>query len=128
MYVVLLLLPILLSVLVRKKFARLGGFLITIVLSSVLMSSTVIATWWFFDFRLEKKIAVLDRDGDGFWNPEEEASWTEDEKRNMEVYIADGGRNVFAAIIFPIFSVVYSFMVVGVYWVVCVVRKLRKNA
>ena len=127
-YGALLFVPIVLSALVRKRYVRIDGFLISVVLSSVLMSSTVIATWLVFDWRLEKKIAVLDRDGDGFWSPDEEASWTEEERHNMEVYIGDGGRNVFAVIIYPVFSVAYSFIVVGVYWFVSVFKKRRENA
>ena len=128
MYGLLLFVPVLTSMLVRKKFLRVGGFLLSVVLSSFLMSSTVVAHWLAFDWYLAKKIEVLDRDGDGFWSPEEEATWTTEERENLETHIGDGGRNVFSAIIFPVFSVVYSVVAAGVYWGVVTIRQRKKNA
>lgn len=127
-YGVLLFVPVVTSALVQKKYARIAGFLLAAVLSSVLMSSAVITTWLVSEWRLEQRIAVLDRDGDGFFSPDEETTWTEEERHSMDVHIGDGGRNVFAAIIFPVFSAAYSFIVVGVYWVVSMFKQRRKNA
>ena len=128
MYGMLLFVPLLASMLVRKRFRGFGGFLLSVVLSSFFMSSTVVAHWLAFDWYLAKKIEVLDRDGDGVWSSEEETTWTPEERRNLEAHIGDGGRNVFAAIIYPVFSVAYSVVAVGACWGFVAIRQRKKNA
>lgn len=127
MYILLLVLPVILSYVVRKKLQGVGGYFLTAIFSALLMTSTVVYTWLNFEVKLEEKVAVLDRDGDGSWSKEEKATWTLEEKSDLDVFMGDGGRNVFAAIIFPIFSVVYSALVVGIYWLISIIWNRKKK-
>lgn len=128
MYILLLSVPFLATFYVRKRFKSALGVVIVVSISALLMSSVVITQWLASDWYLESKIEKLDRDGDGIWSPEETASWTAEDKKNMGAYIGDGGRNVFAAIIFPMFSLVYSFLVAISYWLLAWLFSRRKNA
>ena len=127
-YISLLAFPFLAAYKVRKRFKGVAGFCIVVGLSTVSMSSTVVALWLGNDWHLETEVAKLDRNGDGFWSKNETESWTPDEQKTMDSYIGDGGRNVFAAIIFPIFSFAYSIIVASIYWLVAILRLRYKNA
>ena len=127
-YISLLAVPFGVAYKVRERFKGGAGFCIIVVLSTVLMSSTVIALWIGNDWYLETEVAKLDRNGDGFWSQNETESWTPDEQKTMDSYIGDGGRNVFAAIIFPIFSLAYSTVMASIYWLVATLRMRYKNA
>jgi uncharacterized membrane protein len=108
MLFVLLLIPVATAAVVRKRFSGVAAFVAITVISSVLMSGLVVAQWWAENNYLEQQIASLDRDGDGFWSPDEKATWTAQDLRHMAAYIGDGGRNVFALLVAPALSTVYS--------------------
>jgi hypothetical protein len=127
-YIPHLLIPILASIFVRKRARGIKGFMLVIAISSVLMSSIAIAQVVIYNWTLEQKIAPLDRNGDGFWTPDEEATWSERDQKNLSGYMGDGGRNVFAAFVFPIFSILYSFVVTTVYWGVVAINRKIVNA
>lgn len=114
--IALLSVPVVVCFGIRKRFRGVKGFALAFVISATLMSAAVIVRWLGYDWYLEQQIAPLDRNGDGVWTPDEEATWTQEDKRNMDAYFGDGGRNVFAAIIFPAFSAAYSLAVVTIYW------------
>ena len=116
MYGLLSLVPLLVSALVRKRFLRAGGFFLSVLLSSSLMTSAVVVSWLVHDRNLALRIETLDRNGDGVWSRTEEATWTPQERKDLESHINDGGRNVFAAVIFPVLSVLYSLLSAGLYW------------
>ncbi len=117
--------PVVICVGIRKRFQGVKGFALAVAISAALMSGVVIVQWLGYDWYLEQQIAPLDRNGDGVWTPDEEATWTSEDKRNMEAYFGDGGRNVFAAILFPAFSTAYSLMVAGMYWWLMAVKQRR---
>jgi hypothetical protein len=117
--------PVFISFIIRKRFNGVKGFVLAFVISAGLMSGTVVFQWLSYDWYLEQQIAPLDRNGDGVWTPDEEAAWTKEDRRNMDAYFGDGGRNVFAAIIFPLFSAAYSFAIVAIYWLVTAVKHRR---
>ncbi|WP_339846667.1 hypothetical protein [uncultured Halopseudomonas sp.] len=125
--IALLFVPFLLAYPIRGRFDSKRGLVLTIFLSAALMSGVVIANLAYNDWVLDQEIAVLDRDGDGFWSEEEEASWTEGEQRLMQSYIGDGGRNGFAVIIFPIFSFFYSTIVATLLWLAFHYIERRKS-
>jgi len=104
------------------------GLIIVVCASAFLMSSVILAQWVGYDIYLESKIEPLDRNRDGFLSAEEKATWTDEDHKNMDAYIGDGGRNVFSVIIFPVFSVVYSLFVSSIYFVVALFISKRKNA
>lgn len=107
-FTALLAVPVFTCTLVRKRFRGLSGIALVVIVSSVVMSSVVIIQQLSYDWYLEQQIAPLDRNGDGFWTDVEQSTWTDQDYKNMEAHIGDGGRNVFSAIVFPIFSIVYS--------------------
>ncbi len=127
-YISLLVTPLVITYKVRERFSGFAGFGISVCLSSIFMSGVVVALWLGNDWYLDIQIAELDRDGDGFYSDRETETWTSDEKRTMDRYIGDGGRNVFAAIIFPIFSIVYSIFAVSIYCLVSTLRLRYKSA
>ena len=128
MYGVLLLVPVALSLFIRKKNQGIVGYFCTVILSTALMSGTVIGFWLWSDWSLENKVKVLDRNGDGVWSPQEEATWSSEEKEILQAHMGDGGQSVFAAIVFPIFSIIYSLVLVGSYWAIANISNRRKNA
>ena len=122
----LLLVPLLLCYLLRKRSKGALFFIIIVGLSAFIMSGVVIAHWAGFNWVLESKIATLDRNGDGIFSQQETDTWTEEDHRNMDVYIADGGRNGFVFIMFPIVSLIYSLIIVSLYWLLSwLVQKRR---
>jgi hypothetical protein len=123
--IALLSVPIVVCFGIRKRLQGVKGFALAVVISAALMSGAVIIQWVGYDWYLEQQIAPLDRNSDGVWTPDEEATWTKEDKRNMDAYFGDGGRNVFAAIIFPSFSAVYSLTVVTMCWLFMAVRQRR---
>jgi hypothetical protein len=127
-YISLLAMPFWASYKLRERFKGVAGFCIVVGLSTVLMSSTFIALWLGNDWYLETEVAKLDLNGDGFWSQNETENWTPDEQKTMDSYIGDGGRNVFAAIIFPIFFFAYSTVMASIYWLVAILRLRYKSA
>ncbi|MGF1461480.1 MAG: hypothetical protein ACFBSG_20940 [Leptolyngbyaceae cyanobacterium] len=105
---VLVLVPFITAFLVRQRFTGKVAFVGIVVVSSLMMSSLVIVQWWAYNAHLERQIAPLDRDGDGFWSTAEQETWTEQDRQNMAAYIGDGGRNVWAIGVAPVLSVAYS--------------------
>jgi len=121
--------PVISCVLVRKHIKRSFGYILCVLLSATAMSGVVLTHWLAYDWHLEKQIASLDRDGDGSFSDEERLTWSEKERKNMEAYVGDGARNVFSAIIFPLFSFVYSLTVVSIYaFIVAFKNRSSKNA
>ncbi|GAA6136245.1 hypothetical protein NBRC116188_30360 [Oceaniserpentilla sp. 4NH20-0058] len=118
LYAVLLVVPFCVAYYFRKRFTGILSLLSVIAISAILMSGIVIAQWLGYDWYLGYKIAPLDRDGDGIWSADEAATWPPEDHKNMDSYIGDGGRNVFAAIIFPLFSLVYSTAATLFYWLI----------
>jgi len=127
-FIALLGVPFVFSYSIRKRFKGVYGFCMVVGLSSILMCSVVVVQWLVSDWYLESKIAPLDRDGDGFWSEGETATWTAEDHKNMEIHFGDGGRNVFVVIIFPFFSLLYSFISTLVYWLCAIFVSMRKHA
>ncbi len=120
--------PFLVIVTVRERFNGFIGFALCAVLSSVLMATPGVVIWLGIDYHFEQKVAPLDRDGDGFWSDDEEATWTKEEKKHLEQYkryIGDNGRNVFALVLFSIFSTCFSFLVVSGWWLIAYFKQSR---
>lgn len=124
-YVALFCIPFLATFFIRKRFDGIVGFALCTVLSFLLMATPVITIWLANDYFLEQKIALLDRNGDGSWSDDEELTWTEENRANLKRLIGDGGRNVFSAIIFPIFSACYSFIITSMWWLVVYFKRRR---
>jgi hypothetical protein len=112
---------------IRKRTTSVLGFILIVGVSSVLMSSVVITQWLGYDLYLDHKVEMLDRNGDGFWSAEETLTWSISEQRYVDSYIGDGGRNVFAVIIFPVFSLVYSLLASLLYLLVAWLLSRRRN-
>ncbi|KZN14894.1 hypothetical protein [Marinomonas sp. TW1] len=123
----LLLVPLCLSSLVRKRSKGVLAFITVVGMSAFIMSSVVIAQWAAFNWSLESKIETLDRDGNGVWSQQETDTWTEEDHKNMDAYIGDGGRHVFAVIIFPIVSLIYSLFMASIYWLLAWLIRRWKN-
>ena len=124
-YGVLFFLPFFATFFIRRRFDGIVGFALCTALSFLLMVTPVITMWLANDYFLEQKIVQLDRNGDGFWSGDEKLTWSEEDKANLEHHIGDGGRNVFSAIIFPVFSACYSFIVVSTWWLVVYFKRRR---
>lgn len=124
-FLALLFVPVIVCSGIRKRIRGFKGFALSFAISAALMSGAVVVQWVGYDWYLEQQIAPLDRNGDGFWTLDEEATWTKEDRRNMDSYFGDGGRNVFAAIIFPAFSATYSLAVVTIYWLFMAVIQRR---
>ena len=107
--------PIYVFMKIRNNFNGLALFTFSIFLSVILMSTIMILRWWFYDLYLDYQISFLDLDHNGIWTPEETATWSTKEKGIYHAYFADGGRNVFAIFMFPIFSVFYSLISITIY-------------
>ena len=118
--------PVFICFLIRKRSIRFRAWLTSFVISWGIMAVTVFALWLGYDLYLSYKMGLLDIDGDGIWSNQEMESWTEEDHNIMKRYYGDGGRNVFAVFIFPIFSLAYSLLVTVVYWLVA--NKFGKNA
>ncbi|NQD36872.1 hypothetical protein HPT27_07520 [Permianibacter sp. IMCC34836] len=116
LYLLLLLTPFIVLFFIKKSRNGYARLVISALLSAAFMSGVVIVNWFGYDFYLEQRIAPLDRNGDGIWTPEEEATWTEEDRKALSAHLSDGGRNVFSVFIFPIFSVVYSCIAVMACW------------
>lgn len=100
--------PWIIMVIVRKRFSRTTAFVLVTVISFAVLSSVIITQWWLHNGYLEQQIALLDRDGDGFWSAADKATWTEQDHQTMAAYIGDGGRNVFVFFVAPVLSLLYS--------------------
>ena len=98
-----------------KKDIGIKGFILAFIFSVLFMCLIVVLIWFINALILEYKISFLDRDGDGFWSTDEQSTWTEAEKQNMDRYIGDGGRNLFTFFLFPIFSIIYSLIITSIY-------------
>lgn len=109
-----LVIPLITTAIVRKRFSGMAAFGLIVVVSFLLMSGLIMAKWWVHHWSLEQQIAPLDRDGDGFWSAAEKATWTEQDHQNMAAYMGDGGRNVFAILVAPVLALIYSIMVASV--------------
>ena len=125
-YLCIFFIPVLACTLIRRRGIGFKYWLLSFVLSWVVMVITVLALWFGYDCYLSYKMSLLDTNSDGIWSNQEMESWTEDDHNTMNRYYGDGGRNVFAVFIFPIFSLVYSLFVTAIYWAVA--NKRRKNA
>lgn len=121
-FLVLLMMPLICCVFVGKRFQGFSGLAISVVAAALIMSSLVLIQWLSYDWYLEQQITPLDRNGDGFWTNDERATWTDQDRKNMEVYFGDGGRNVFALMIFSVFSIVYSLLIGAGYWLIVAIR------
>ena len=119
--------PFLVSKFSRKKFKRLKYLLFVVTISSFLMSGAVAARTVHLKWQLEQQTRPMDRNGDGVLSPDEEATWTPEEKRASLRRFSDSGRIVFAAIIFPAFSVIYSLLVGLAFWSYHVPSNGRKS-
>lgn len=117
--------PVMVCVAVRKRFRGIKGFAAAVIASAALMSGAVIVQWWCYDWYLERQIAPLDRNGDGLWTPDEEVTWTKEDRRLLSTYHGDGGRNVFAVFVWPALSVAYSIAVAAMYWLALAVKRRR---
>jgi hypothetical protein len=89
------------------------------------MSTIVIFRWYIYDLYLDYQVSFLDRDNDGMWSGVEQETWSEEEIKYYNAHFADGGRNVFAIFMFPIFSFIYSTLSISIYWIILKVRRRR---
>ena len=117
-FCVLLVTPLVVIYLSRKHFKGVASISLATIISATIMSGAVVVNWKVSDWYIDSKVALMDRDGDGFYSKEEESTWSPQERQYMEIHIGDGARNVFALIIFPMFSMLYSLVVSLAYWVV----------
>ena len=127
-YLLILVVPFMVAYWIRKRAISIRSFSLVVVVSTAIMSGVVIVQWLGYDLYLDSKVASLDRNGDGFWSAEETATWSASDQKYMDAYIGDGGRNVFAVIIFPILSVIYSFLVSLLYFFLAWLVSRRKSA
>ena len=119
--------PFVVAYKVRKKTKGVLGFAKGVVFSTLIMSGIGILLWFGYSIYLEILISPLDRNGDGFWSPEDEATWTEQDRKNMDTFFGDGGRNVFAVFIFPIISLLFSFSVMTLCWLMLFIKSKLSN-
>ena len=92
-----------------KGLSRKPHFVLMAYLASVLtMYMLIAAPLANLNGQLDLISQSLDRDGDGVFSPEEEASWTDSEKRAYDMHIADGARNVFGYLLSPLFASLYA--------------------
>lgn len=110
--------PVFICSLVRKRAIGFKAWLASFIVSWGSMVITVCVLWLGYDLYLSYKTALLDIDGNGMWSNQEMESWTKDDHNTLNRHIGDGGRNVFALFIFPIFSFAYSLMITVVYWLI----------
>ncbi len=129
LFIILLFIPIATFYKLRNRFNGFTLFTFSIALSFIIMSGLVIIRWYCYDLYLEYQISFLDRDGDGIWSNIEQASWSQEERKYHDKYFADGGRNVFAIFMFPIFSFVYSILTISIYSIILRIKKRKgKNS
>ncbi len=112
---------------IRKRTGGIRAFFLVVGISAFVMSSAVIAQVAIYNGYLEEQIAALDRDGDGIWSSDEKTTWTEQDHKNMNAYIGDGGQNVFALMIFPVLSVIYSLVATSVFWMAVALANKRRR-
>jgi len=127
-YFLLLGVPFIVAYWIRKRAVSIRSFSLAVFVSAAVMSGVVIAQWLAYDLYLDYKVAALDRNGDGFWSGKETGTWSVSDQKYMDAYIADGGRNVFAAIIFPILSLIYAILASSLYFFIVWLVYRRKNA
>jgi len=121
-FVILLFVPIYIFHKLRYKYNGVTLFTFSIFLSVIIMSSVVILRWYSYDLYLDYQVSFLDRDGDGIWSNIEQATWSNKEKEYHHLYFSDGGRNVFAIFMFPIFSLMYSILSTTIYWIILKIK------
>jgi hypothetical protein len=102
----------------HDKFNGMSLFTFSIFISVISMSIIIILRWYFYDFYLEYHLSILDYNHDGIYTPEETSNWNDTDKKIYTTYIADGGRNVFAFIMFPIFAFLYSIISISIYSII----------
>lgn len=108
--------PFLVSYIIRKRYKNIFACVVAVLLSTFLMSGVSLSALMLDKMALEQEIAPLDRDGDGMYSPQEEANWTDRERKSMQRFIGDGGRNVFAVFFLPVFSFVCASIFICIYW------------
>ena len=81
------------------------------------------------NYQLDVVVQSLDRDGNGFFSPEEEEAWTAEEARAYGIYLGDGGRNVFGYLVSPIFASAYTAAIFLMFYGSCwLVGKIKNRA
>ncbi|MFC3532131.1 hypothetical protein ACFOLG_08015 [Vogesella facilis] len=85
------------------KPAVLAALLSFFVISTISIGLLALDNW-----STQQQVDRMDRDHDGFFSPDEQASWSAKERKVMDHYIGDGGRNVFGGIIVPVAGLIYS--------------------
>ncbi|MFK8068841.1 MAG: hypothetical protein AB8D52_11390 [Gammaproteobacteria bacterium] len=67
----------------------------------------------------------LDFDGDGFWSDYETNKWTEIDHKYYDLSMNGGRMSVTALLIFPLFSLIYSAIIINAlyFWKVFTRRK-----
>lgn len=117
-YIIVLLIPILVCYLIRKTSISFHAWLKAFLFSWVVMVTSILMLWLGYDWYLEYRLDLLDLDGDGFHSNEEISLWTQQELKIEKEFYSDGGRNVFAVFIFPIFAFIYSIVITCMYWII----------
>jgi hypothetical protein len=112
--------PVLTLVLLRSRGAALRGILKYTVVSVVACSVAFWLAFFAWDYVLELRFRQIVPDGS--WTPAEEAEWSEAERRIVDPYFGDGGRNV-AALLIPMPLVVYSSLVWLIAWFISAARE-----
>ena len=90
-------------------FMRMGKSTVLAALLSFFVISTISIGALVLDNRsTQQVIDRMDRNHDGIFSIEEEASWSVEERKAMDHYIGDGGRNIAGVIIIPGVGLIYS--------------------
>lgn len=116
LFIIALLVPIFVFYKLRTNFTGFTLYTYSIFISFFIMSSIAILRWYGYDLYIDYQISFLDYDGDGVWSSLEQSTWSDEENKYRDIYFNDGGRNVFALVIFPIFSLFYSIIIISLYW------------
>ncbi len=110
-YFVALFIPILVRAGIGMQEKRIIRIALWWLVSASAMAILVIAAWKYLDISLEQHLLALDRNGDSVWTDEEQKSWSKTDWSYYNLAMADGGRNVFSFFVFPIFSLIYTFII-----------------
>ncbi len=108
---------------------RLAGVVSAILVSVAIMYLFIAGPLFVLNFELDQAVTAMDYDRDGIWTPEEKKQWSAEDHRVMQMWVGDGGRNVFGYLLSPIFCLVYSSVLFSVaYAISWILGKLRSHS
>ena len=106
----------------RKLKNKLVNSMVNMAISFFCMSIIVVAAWYILDLALDSHLNALDRDGDTIFSKQEQSTWSKRDWQFYDFAIGDGGRNVFAVFVFPVFAACYSFIIIAVLGLIAKIR------